>query len=125
MHAKAGEDVARIVRGLVARYGISSRFGPRYLYQYGHHFHAGIDIPTPLGTPIRFPFPVRVEPVGGYGYAAKIPDGEWLFIFAHLLPNQPDSYTVLTGNTGRVTGPHLHFEVRRSGRPDQIGPMWD
>jgi len=111
------EEIARIVRSLIARYGISSYFGTRNLVQYGPHFHAGIDIPTPLRTPIRFSFPVSVSPAGGYGYAAMIQDGDQLFIFAHLTPHQPDPYTILTGNTGLSTGPHLHFEVREGGRP--------
>jgi len=111
------EEIARIVRDLIVRYGISSPFGPRTLAQYGYHLHAGIDIPIPMRTPIRFPFPVSIAPAGGYGYAAMIRDGDYLFIFAHLTPQQPDPYTILTGNTGRSTGAHLHFEVRVAGKP--------
>lgn len=100
--------------------------------------HTGIDIPARLWTPILAAGPGRVtwagyglyrgveDPTDPYGMAVAIKhdfgyQGETLYtIYGHL--NRVDvvvgqqvaagEMLGLSGETGKVTGPHLHFEVR-------------
>lgn len=99
---------------------ISSQFGPR-----GRRHHDGIDIPAPKGTPI-----VAVDNgvviysdngIRGYGNMIVIAHSEDIFtVYAHNRTNKVDKGDKVqrgqqiaeVGNTGRSTGPHLHFEIR-------------
>lgn len=101
-------------------YKVSSHFGPR-----GRRHHDGIDIPAPKGTPI-----VAVDSgvvmysdngIRGYGNMIVIAHGEDVFtVYAHNKKNKVDrgdkvkrgEVIAEVGNTGRSTGPHLHFEIR-------------
>lgn len=100
--------------------------------------HSGIDIPVRLGTPVMAAGPGRVtwvgyglyrgveDPTDPYGLAVSIKhdfgyQGETLYtVYGHLgridvLPGQhveAGEMIGLSGETGKVTGPHLHFEVR-------------
>ena len=92
-------------------------------------FHEGLDIAGPVGTPIFAPADGIVSFVGwkhGYGLVLKINHGNGIeTVFAHLhrtLVNVGQKVhrgqkIALMGNTGRSTGPHLHYEVRVHGRP--------
>lgn len=100
--------------------------------------HTGIDIPAPSGTPVLAAGPGRVTWAGyglyrgvedttdPYGLAVAIKhnfgyNGETLYtVYGHLQRidvlvgqqmNTGDAIG-LVGDTGKVTGPHLHFEVR-------------
>ncbi|MFW5813998.1 MAG: peptidoglycan DD-metalloendopeptidase family protein [Spirochaetota bacterium] len=91
--------------------------------------HSGIDLANATGTPIlaaRSGRIVHVEPnSGNYGNLIIIDHGDgFRSLYAHL-----SSFTVASGqwvntgqtigrigNTGRSTGPHLHFSVIRNGR---------
>ncbi|NLN48654.1 MAG: peptidoglycan DD-metalloendopeptidase family protein [Clostridiales bacterium] len=106
------------------RGSISSRFGMRR----GRH-HDGLDIAAPLGTPVKAADGgdvIFVGTSGTYGKLIKIDHGAgfqtW---YGHL-----SAYSVkvgdkvykgqiigAVGNTGRSTGPHLHFEIRKNGVP--------
>jgi murein DD-endopeptidase MepM/ murein hydrolase activator NlpD len=111
---------------------ISSRFGMR------HHpvlrftrLHAGIDFAAPPGTPILAAGAGRVVeagPNGGYGRWVKISHANGLATgYAHLsriAPGVRRSARVrqgqvigYVGSSGLSTGPHLHFELHRNGRP--------
>lgn len=91
--------------------------------------HEGIDIAAEEGTPVRASAPGRVVfagPRGTYGLTVIIDHGGGTrTLYAHcsrLLVAEGgmvDSTTViaLAGNTGRSTGPHLHLEVLKDGRP--------
>lgn len=98
---------------------VTSKFGPRW----GKN-HSGIDIGCPEGTPIIAAAggtAVFVGEKGGYGLLIVIqhPDGSFT-IYAHNSKNlvkegakvKQGEKIALVGQTGRATGPHLHFEIR-------------
>jgi murein DD-endopeptidase MepM/ murein hydrolase activator NlpD len=88
-------------------------------------YHAGIDISGRVGTPVRAAQYGRVWFVGDYGGYGKTviivhPDG-YRTLYAHLnrilvqkgQAVKLDEKIGSIGNTGRSTGPHLHFEIHR------------
>lgn len=88
-------------------------------------FHGGIDIGVPIGTPVYAAAAGKVIFVGngkGYGKLVVIKHNyEYSTWYGHLsgFKVKKGDYVkqgdliALSGNTGRTTGPHLHFEVRR------------
>jgi murein DD-endopeptidase MepM/ murein hydrolase activator NlpD len=92
-------------------------------------FHAGVDISAPTGTPVRVTadgLVVFAEFESGYGRLVKVDHGDGLLTYyAHLShsyvhPGQELHRGDLVGEvgtTGRVTAPHLHYEVRMNGTP--------
>ncbi len=97
------------------------------------HFHSGIDIVAPPGTPVRAAAPGRVVLVGYNPYDAP-GDPAWIVIiahsstiqtwYAHLQPRRPvrvgDTVAAgqvigFEGSTGRTTGAHLDWRVMRDG----------
>jgi murein DD-endopeptidase MepM/ murein hydrolase activator NlpD len=92
-----------------------------------HAFHRGVDILAPVGTPVRATADgvVRLaEFMSGYGRIVVIDHGNGLqTCYAHLsrfavVAGQEIRRGELVGNvgtSGRVTAPHLHYEVRRHG----------
>lgn len=92
-------------------------------------FHAGLDFIGAYGQPILAAAPGRVVFVGqrtGYGNVVEIDHGHDLVTrYAHLSsfavrPGQDverGTRIAGMGSTGRSTGTHLHFEVRRGGEP--------
>ncbi|MCI0547220.1 MAG: M23 family metallopeptidase [Candidatus Rokubacteria bacterium] len=99
---------------------VISLFGERV---YG--WHAGIDITAEAGTPILAAAPGTVVfsgSEGTYGRVIKIDHAGGLrTIYAHNLQNvvevgdwvEGGTFIGTVGRTGRATGYHLHFEVRR------------
>ena len=92
--------------------------------------HHGVDLAAPEGSPIRAISSGTVifaDPWGGYGKVIVIrhDDGETTSHYGHCSKikvkpgNRLKAGTVIgtVGSTGISTGPHLHFEVRRNGRP--------
>lgn len=98
-------------------------------------YHEGLDITAPRGAPVRPAAGGVVAELGrdrGYGRFIRIRHGYGLETFyAHLsqfgrtvaVGSQvaPGDVIGYVGSTGRSSGPHLHFEVRRFGRP--IDPL--
>ena len=111
-------------------FNITSSFGPRQNPVTGTHgIHQGVDLAAPMGTPV---YPAREGIVSEQGEDAVmgkyiiITHGEnWVSLYGHLsvietvLRQQVNSGTLIgrVGSTGQSTVPHLHFELRQNGRP--------
>jgi len=105
---------------------ISSGFGFRAnpFGGRGGEFHPGLDFKGPYGAPIYSAARGTVSFVGqrsGYGNCVEIDHGNGLVTrYAHMSAFRTQVGTPVAagqligqiGNTGRSTGPHLHFEVR-------------
>ena len=102
---------------------VTSKFGPRR-----RRFHYGIDLKVQIGDTIRAAFDgkVRVKSYErrGYGYYLVLRHNNGLeTVYGHLSEFLVDTDNTvragqpiaLGGNTGRSTGPHLHFETRFLG----------
>jgi murein DD-endopeptidase MepM/ murein hydrolase activator NlpD len=112
---------------------ISSTFGNRKDPFTGRlAFHSGLDFAAPQGTTVVSAGKGIVSFVGqinGYGNVVEVthPDG-LITRYGHLsafIAKQGDAVDTGTpiarvGSTGRSTGPHLHFEVRRA--EDAVDP---
>lgn len=115
---------------------ISSPFGTRIHPILGYQIHHdGIDFPAPIGTPV----PAGADGVivqmgrnGGYGKYVKIKhNNTYSTAYGHLNGYNKElrvgSYVkrgetiAYVGNTGRSTGPHLHYEVIRNGK--KVNPL--
>lgn len=109
---------------------LSSSFGTRLSpFSNEKEFHKGIDISTRKNTPIVAPADGIVVYVGrksGYGRTLCLDHGHGVVTkYAHLQKSlikrgqrvRRGEKIALVGNTGRSTGPHLHYEVHRNGLP--------
>jgi murein DD-endopeptidase MepM/ murein hydrolase activator NlpD len=111
---------------------INSPFGFRKLpWEKKERLHAGIDIAAPKGSPVVATTDGVVLAVGKsptYGNYVEIAHGAGLTSkYAHLtgampgvevgLPVDTGEKIAFVGSTGRSTGPHLHFEMRKDGHP--------
>lgn len=106
---------------------VSSEYGMRTLLGSTRH-HSGIDFSAPSGTPIYATGPGIVTKSGwgsGYGNYVEIDHGNgYMTRYAHasrLNVSVGDrvnagEHIANVGCTGRCTGPHLHFEVVKSGQ---------
>ncbi|QAS52805.1 peptidoglycan DD-metalloendopeptidase family protein [Halobacillus litoralis] len=107
----------------------TSSFGMRFhpiLKKY--KLHAGDDYGGAVGTAIRSQSAGRVihsGPGGSFGNLVKVQRGIYTHFYAHLqramarvgsMVSRGDVLGTL-GSTGRSTGPHLHYEVRKNGVP--------
>ena len=100
---------------------INSGYGPR-----GSSFHDGIDIAAPEGAPIQAIERGEViysDQLRGYGNIVIVRHpGGMTSVYAHNQVNlaregqQVSKGEVIAkvGSTGRVTGPHLHLEIRKN-----------
>lgn len=104
----------------------TSDFGPR-----GKGVHQGIDLAAPKGTPVLASASGRVAYSGngmkGYGKVVVVKHAnDYSTVYAHnsvlqvrMGDNVEKGQTIAkVGATGRATGPHLHFEIRRRGVPE-------
>lgn len=107
---------------------ISSRYGPRTPTEIVSANHAGIDIAVNEGTV----FVCAMEGIAtdvissttGYGNHVYIQNGDVVTIYAHCKTIYVKQGETIkqgqqigeVGETGNATGPHLHFEIRKSGR---------
>lgn len=115
---------------------ITSTFGWRSSpFTTKREFHKGLDISAPAGTPIYAPSRGTVafiERDPSYGLVLNLNHGAGLVTrYAHLSRVAADlkpgqvvqrgQVIAHIGDSGRSTGPHLHYEVRISGVP--VNPM--
>ena len=129
-YIKANYSIMKPLEGeITSRYGIRNptvATVPKY--------HTGIDIARVTGTVILSAMEGTVELVssqGDYGNHLKITNGEVSTLYAHcnaIYVKEGDyilqgQQIAEVGATGNVTGPHLHFEIRRNNQyvdPDLI-----
>jgi murein DD-endopeptidase MepM/ murein hydrolase activator NlpD len=107
---------------------ISSRFGYRTLWGK-LEFHKGIDIVVWYGTEVHATKDGIVTKAGwqsGYGWTVELKhEMGFTTIYGHnsrLLVSEGDHVQAgetisLSGNSGRSTGPHLHYEIRLNDTP--------
>lgn len=131
--AKNAANVAPVHKPVATLARISSTFGNRKDPFTGRlAFHSGLDFAAPQGTTVVSAGKGVVSFVGqisGYGNVVEVthPDG-LITRYGHLsafIAKQGDAVDTGTpiarvGSTGRSTGPHLHFEVRRA--EDAVDP---
>jgi murein DD-endopeptidase MepM/ murein hydrolase activator NlpD len=125
-------DGGAIPRGIPAGGRITSPFGMRRHPVTGRwRMHNGIDIGAPTGTRVQATAPGRViradnRDSGGFGKLVIVDHGGgYQTYYAHLSKIDVSvGQTVAdkqklgeVGSTGRSTGPHLHYEVRLNGQP--------
>ena len=115
---------------------VSSPFNPRRLHPVTGRVapHKGVDFSMPIGTPVIAPADGTVEKIayqanGAGRYVVIRHSREYQTVYMHLSrPLVKAGQSVkkgeriaLSGNTGRSTGPHLHYEFHINGRP--VNPL--
>ena len=117
------------------QFRISSHFNPRRLHPVTGRYkpHNGVDFAMSTGTPVIATGNGRVTRVAEHRFAGKyiVIDqfGPYKTRYLHLSKilvtrgQQVERGQVigLSGNTGRSTGPHLHYELHINGKP--VNPM--
>jgi murein DD-endopeptidase MepM/ murein hydrolase activator NlpD len=134
IYEKVQEDIQRIAKIPSVRPVDGGYLNSSYGYRIDpidnvRRFHQGQDITIPIGTPIYAPADgvvKRAYYVGGFGNHIKIDHGSgYSTVFAHLSKLKVKygeevkrgDIIGLTGNTGRSTAPHLHYEIHYYGTP--------
>jgi murein DD-endopeptidase MepM/ murein hydrolase activator NlpD len=112
---------------------VSSQFGSRGVMG----FHSGIDISTHKGTPIKavadglvIVSANKLDGYSGYGKIVIIDHGDGIkTLYAHNKKNLVDTGQCIrageiiaeVGSSGNASGSHLHFEIRKDGKP--VNPL--
>jgi murein DD-endopeptidase MepM/ murein hydrolase activator NlpD len=122
----SNKDLTRVASGF------GSRIDPVYKTV---KFHAGLDFAAPQGTPIYATADGRITTAGntgnGYGNHVEINHGYgYETLYGHMVRVKARIGQLVkrgevigwVGSTGKSTGPHLHYEVHKNGRP--IDPIY-
>jgi murein DD-endopeptidase MepM/ murein hydrolase activator NlpD len=106
---------------------VTQLFGanPANYSMYGLAGHEGLDYGTPEGTPVLAAHDgkVAISQIGNYGLHITVANERLSTVYAHLSQTRVQAgMTVmagdvigLSGNSGRTTGPHLHFGCKVAG----------
>lgn len=109
---------------------VTSKFGYRKSpFSRTSRMHHGLDIAANFGTPVRAPAEGIVSYVGydggygklvsidhGYGVVTRYGHNAQIFVKVGQKIKRGEKIAAV-GNTGRSTGPHLHYEIRVNGVP--------
>lgn len=133
----------RLLAALPSRWpvrgSVNSGFGGRSSpWSSKSEFHSGLDIGAPVGTQVKAPAPGTVVFAGThpeYGQALIVDHGnDTKSLYGHLsrlsvTVNQKvhrGDVIALSGNTGRSSGPHLHYEIQVKGQPvNPTSYLWE
>jgi len=124
------KSIAKIPLSLpIHDYRVTSGFGPRLdPFKKRAAFHAGVDFGTATGTPVYSTLPgtvTRAGYKGPYGLVVEIDHGNGFRTrYGHLARSRVrrgqavefQQHIADAGNSGRSTGPHLHYEVWYEGK---------
>ncbi len=120
-----GNDFVYPLRSFVVTSSYGTRLDP---FTNKATFHGGMDLAAPEGTPVLASRPGKIVfagNMGGYGNLIVIDHGHgYKTLYGHLKAFtakrgdqvQAGAPIGLVGSTGRSTGPHLHFEMRKDGK---------
>lgn len=127
--SRAGKVLASLPSRWPLRGPVNSDFGKRLSpWAPNSEFHGGMDIGTPIGTAVKAPAPGTVIFAGRhpeYGMTLIIDHGnETKSLYGHLSRLstalgqnvQRGDVIASSGNTGRSSGPHLHYEIQVKGQ---------
>jgi murein DD-endopeptidase MepM/ murein hydrolase activator NlpD len=137
--ARAGKALAALPSRWPVRGAVNSEFGMRLSpWTDAREFHSGLDIRATQGTPVRAPAAGTVVFAGAapeYGTTVILQHGNDIrSLYGHLSQIsvkqgahvERGAQIGLTGNTGRSSGPHLHYEILVKGQ--SVNPrayLWD
>jgi murein DD-endopeptidase MepM/ murein hydrolase activator NlpD len=124
---------------LEKQFPLGSGFGQRGALAGGKikaHFHKGQDIAAPTGTKVKSVEDGEVvrstppEQSGGYGNFVIVKHNGYFSAYGHLSRRdvqkgdkvKKGQLLGLVGSTGMSTGPHLHFEIRKTQDGGQVDP---
>ncbi len=126
---RAAKALAALPSRWPVRGAVNSEFGNRLSpWTLTREFHSGIDIGAKGGTPVHAPAAGTVVFAGNhgeYGIGVILDHGDEIrTVYGHLsravvsVGQKVERGTLLayTGNTGRSSGPHLHYEILVKGR---------
>lgn len=126
----SGKKTSGIVLTWPLRGPVTSGFGYRKdPFSGNKRFHCGMDIGAEIGTPVKAAGNGKVifsGWKGSYGYLVVIAhEKNYITVYAHNSKNlvktgeiiKKGEVVALSGNTGAVTGAHLHFEIRKGTVP--------
>lgn len=143
-------EITKLKRGWLGgrtSLSVTSPFGWRFHpIQKKRKFHSGIDLAVSVGTPIYAPVSGSMQcrfQKGRAGLYVTITSGNFVYIFMHLSRatlSEGSSGSVREGqvigysggakgqrNSGSSTGPHLHFEIRKtpgSSSASAVNPIY-
>jgi murein DD-endopeptidase MepM/ murein hydrolase activator NlpD len=136
---RAAKALAALPSRWPVRGAVNSEFGNRLSpWTLTREFHSGIDIGAKAGTSVHAPAAGSVVFAGNhgeFGIAVILDHGDEIrTVYGHLskavvsVGQKVERGTLLgyTGNTGRSSGPHLHYEILVKGRAvNPRGYLWN